>query len=175
MFRRPGPPPDLHVPTHREIADEWGGPIAVLASAPEEWFTLLGRMSSDGYLCHLDVNYHLDREFVAVVQTSRPVPEHHRVKSLTSPETQLHTYLANSDRLDREAVRAGSRTLDCTTTRGAVRLDGTPVPVEVHRAHGCSSALLPEIPDHQGYVIVTAPDELWEIAIDLILRPPTSF
>ncbi|WP_031078466.1 hypothetical protein [Streptomyces sp. NRRL WC-3742] len=175
MFRRPGPPPH-RVPTHRESADEWGERIAVLSSTPTGWFPLLGRMSNDDYLCHLDVNYHLEREFVAIVQTSRPVPEHHRVKSFTSPQSQLLTYLANSDRVSHSAIRDGfGAPLDTTTTRGVVRLDGTDIPVEVHHSHGASSALVPEIPGQHGCLIVTAADEHWAVATDLILRPPTAF
>lgn len=174
MFRRPGPPP-RHLPTHRETADEWDGRIAVLSSTPAGWSTLLGRMSSDGYLCHLDVNYHREREFVVIVQTSRPVPGHHRAGSLTTPQSQLHTYLANSDRLDGLAPRTGAGALNTTTTRGVVHLDGAAVPVEVHHAHGASSALVPELPGRHGYVIVTAADEHWAVATDLTLRPPTAF
>ncbi|MGA5822429.1 hypothetical protein ACPC54_31755 [Kitasatospora sp. NPDC094028] len=172
MFRSTSRPRDFHVPTHRETADEWGGRIAVPRAVPPDWFLLLGRMSSDGYLCHLDLNYHLDREFTAIVQTSRPVPEHFRVKSHTTPRTQLATYLTNSDRLP---YRAAIAPLATTTSRGEVHLDGTPVPVEIHHAHDCRSAAIPHVPGQPGYLIVTAPDEHWTAVTDLVLQTPDAF
>ncbi|MBD0670119.1 hypothetical protein [Streptomyces sp. CBMA156] len=171
MFRDTRPR-SIHIPTHRETADEWGEQIAALRAAPPGWFFLLGRLSSDGYLCHLDLNYHLDGELVAVVQTSRPVPPGHRVGSLTTPQSQLSTFLANSSRLD---PRTQLAPLDGPPTPGEVLLHGVPVPVEVHRSHGCLSATVPRLPSQQGYVIVTATAAHWATATDLALRSPTAF
>ncbi|MDH6709415.1 hypothetical protein P3T27_006161 [Kitasatospora sp. MAA19] len=171
MFRS-NRPRTFHLPTPRETAEEWSERIAVLRDAPPGWFVLLGRMASDGYLCHLDLNYHLDREFVAIVQTSRPVPDSHRVKSVTTPESQLANFLANSDRID---PRAPWTPLDSGPTTGELRLNGERVPVEVLHSHGCRSALVPQLPGQDGYVIVTAPDEHWDTVLDLVLQPPTAF
>ncbi|MFE4356286.1 hypothetical protein ACFU7Z_12725 [Kitasatospora sp. NPDC057518] len=165
-------PHGIRIPTHRETAEEWGEQIAVLRDAPRGWRFLLGRLSSDGYLCHLDLNYHLDGELVAVVQTSRPVPSGHRVGSLTTPQSQLSTFLANSDRLDPRIHLAPP---DGPPTPGEVRLHGVPVPVEVHRSHGCRSALISRLPSQPGYAIVTAATEHWDTATDLALRPPAAF
>ncbi|MFE4518328.1 hypothetical protein ACFRMQ_29590 [Kitasatospora sp. NPDC056783] len=171
MFRDTRPR-GLRIPTHRETAEEWGEQIAALREAPRGWVFLLGRLASDGYLCHLDLNYHLDGELVAVVQTSRPVPAGHRVGSLTTPQSQLSTFLANSDRLD---LRTEIAPLDGPPTPGQVLLHGVPVPVEVHRSHGCRSAVIPRLPSQPGYVIVTAAAEHWATATDLALRPPAAF
>ncbi|MGW3232396.1 hypothetical protein [Kitasatospora sp. NPDC001095] len=171
MFRDTRPR-GIRIPTHRETAEAWGEQVAALRGAPPGWSFLLGRLSSDGYLCHLDLNYHLDGELVAVVQTSRPVPVGHRVGSLTTPQSQLSTFLANSDRLD---PRTHLAPLDGPPTPGEILLHGVPVPVEVHHSHGCRSALLPRLPSQQGYVIVTATTEHWAAATDLALRPPAAF
>ncbi|MFF0415173.1 hypothetical protein ACFYUY_32630 [Kitasatospora sp. NPDC004745] len=173
MFRsdRPHDRHDRHVPADRQTAEEWGGRIAVLRDPPPGWFALLGRQSSDGHLCHLDLNYHLGRELVAIVQTSRPVPEHHRVKSSTTPESQLSNFLGNSDRLD---PSVGPAPIDAPPTPGLVRLDGEAVPVEVQHSLGCLSALVPRLPGQQGYVIVTAPAEHWAAVTDLVLRRPAA-
>ncbi|WP_316527208.1 hypothetical protein [Kitasatospora brasiliensis] len=171
MFRDTRPR-DIHIPTHRETAEQWGEQIAALRESPRGWLFLMGRLASDGYLCHLDLNYHLDGELVAVVQTSRPVPTGHRVGSLTTPQSQLSTFLAHSDRLDPHTRLAP---LDGPPTPGRVLLHGVPVPVEVHHSHGCRSALIPLPPSRSGYVIVTASAEHWATATDLALRPPSAF
>ncbi|MEV7930112.1 MULTISPECIES: hypothetical protein [unclassified Kitasatospora] len=172
MFRS-SEPRKFHIPTDRETAEEWGGRIAVLRDAPPEWFVLLGRMGSDGYLCHVDLNYHLKRELIAIVQTSRPVPDGFRVKSLTTPGSQLFNFLGNSGRID---PRHHLGPLDPESiSAGEIRLDGEPVPVEIHHSHGCRSALIPRLPGQEGYVIVTAPDEHWTSVLDLLLQPPSAF
>ncbi|MFF9642534.1 hypothetical protein [Kitasatospora aureofaciens] len=50
-----------------------------------------------------------------------------------------------------------------------------PVAVETHHSTGGRSALIPELPGRQGYVIVTAPDEHWDAVTDPVLRLPTDF
>ncbi|MFJ2780147.1 MULTISPECIES: hypothetical protein [unclassified Kitasatospora] len=169
MFRSTGPR-DFRIPSSREVAEDFGEPIAVLRQPPGEWFTLLGRQNSNGFLCHLDVNYHVNKDLVAIVQTSRPVPESHRVKSLTTPETQLQVFLANSDRLGPGPYRG--RVITPDSRRTEVRLDGVAVAVDAYSAEGCTSARLPH---GAGYLIVTAPDEHWALASDLALRPPAAF
>ncbi|MFG3229224.1 hypothetical protein ACGF07_31180 [Kitasatospora sp. NPDC048194] len=170
MIHSPGPPPS-HVPTDRQTAAEWTGRIAVLRATPPGWFFLLGRQSTDDHLCRLDLDYHLGRDFVAIVQTSRPVPDHFRVTSDTTPQSQLTNYLANSGRIDHRAMLAPLAT---TTSRGAIRVDGTAVPVEIHHSHGCRSAAVHRLPDQPGHLVVTAPDERWAAVTDLALRPPAA-
>ncbi|GHF41370.1 hypothetical protein GCM10018790_18760 [Kitasatospora xanthocidica] len=165
-------PRELRIPTDRETAEEWGERIAVLRDAPPGWFVLLGRQSTNDYLCHLDLDYHLGREFIAIVQTSRPLPPVHRIGSVTTPESQLGNFLANSGRIDPRTMLGP---LDTVTSTGELRLDGTPTPVEIHHSHGCRSALLPRLPSQQGYVIVTAPDEHWPAVTDLALASPSAF
>ncbi|MER7843635.1 hypothetical protein ABTZ03_06760 [Kitasatospora sp. NPDC096077] len=173
MFRSDRPR-HFHRPTPRETAEEWGGRIAAVRDAPSDWFFLVGRQSTNDYLCHLDLNYHLGREFIAIVQTSRPLPAVHRISSTTTPESQLDNFLINSDRFDFDPRNGRLPVVDGTST-GELRLDGTPVPVEIQHGSGCRSALIPELPGQSGYVIVTAPDEHWEALSDLVLRAPTTF
>lgn len=173
MFRSDRPR-QFHLPTPRETAEEWGGRIAAVRDAPPDWFFLVGRQSTDHYLCHININYHQDREFLASVQTSRPLPPEHRIRSFTTPESELANFLANSDRFDFDP-RTGRRPAVERTSAGELRLDGTPVPAEIHHSLGCRSALVPELPGQPGYLIVTAPDEHWEAVTDLVLRPPTTF
>nr|BFD93659.1 hypothetical protein KitaXyl93_50190 [Kitasatospora sp. Xyl93] len=165
-------PRGIRIPSHRETAEEWGEQVAALRAAPPGWSFLLGRLSSDGFLCHLDLNYHLDGEPVAVVQTSRPVPAGHWVGSLTTPQSQLATFLATSGRLDPRTHLAPP---DGPPTPGEVLLHGVPVPVEVHHSQGCRSALIPLPPSQRGYAIVTAGAAHWATATDLALRPPAAF
>lgn len=173
MFRSERPH-DAHRPTPRETAEEWGGRIAAVRDAPPDWFLLVGRQSTDHHLCHLDLDYHLGREFTAVVQTSRPLPPGHRIDSRTTPESQLANFLANSGRSTFDPRTEPFPAFEGSGT-GLLRLDGAPVRVEVHHGHGCRSALIPELPGQAGYVIVTAFDEYWDAASDLVLRPPTTF
>ncbi|MEU4119663.1 hypothetical protein AB0F71_34845 [Kitasatospora sp. NPDC028055] len=163
-----------HRPTPRGTAEEWGGRIATVRETPPAWFFLVGRQSTNGYLCHIDLNYHRGREFLAIVQTSRPLPPEHRIGSVTTPQSQLANFLANSDRFDYDP-RTGQLPAVERTSTDVLRLDGTPVPVEIHHGLGCRSALIPALPDQSGYVIVTAPDEHWEAVTELVLRPPTTF
>ncbi|MER7753139.1 hypothetical protein [Kitasatospora sp. NPDC097643] len=172
MFRSSSPR-DFHIPTDRETAEEFGRAIAAARNTPPDWFFLLGRQGTDGFLSHLDVRYHQGREFVACVQTSRPLPESFRVRSCTTPESELLNFLGNSDRIDLSSFVF----TDLATTRISrdIRLNGLRIPVTVHHAHGCGSALLPQLPGQDGQVIVTAPDEHWGAVADLVLRPPAAF
>ncbi|MGW2252980.1 hypothetical protein ACWCXH_22665 [Kitasatospora sp. NPDC001660] len=155
----------------REIAEEWGGPIAVVRNAPPEWRVTLGSGSSDGFLCHLDVNYHQDRELVAIVQSSRLVPASHRVRPVSTPESQLWTFLADSGRIEPTSADFGMPTAYIGRD---IHFNGLRFPVHVHQAHGCSSTLIPQLPDRERYIIVTAPDEHWATVTDLVLCPPES-
>lgn len=155
----------------REIADEWDAPVAVLKSPPATWTPLTGRQSSDGFLCRVDVHYHHGRDLVATVQTARPLPAHHRVRSDTTPKSELWVFLANSGRIEPEPpdfdITGGYTSRD-------IEFDGVTFPVHVHQAHGCSSARIPLLRLDGGHVIVTAVDEHWATATDLVLRHPTS-
>ncbi|MGV9269821.1 hypothetical protein ACWDRR_34805 [Kitasatospora sp. NPDC003701] len=161
-------PPEPRSPD-REAVEEFGEPVAVLRDAPPGWFTLLGQQRSDRFLHCLDVNYHGGTELVAIVQTSRPLPEGHRVKPLSTPASELWVFLANAERIPR-----GIFPEDLAPVRRdvVVRVDGVAVRVDGHGSHGCTSAALPR---GTGQVVVTAPDAHWAVAADLVLRRSAGF
>ncbi|MEU1504281.1 hypothetical protein [Kitasatospora sp. NPDC005748] len=161
-------PPGIRTPD-RETAEEFGEPVAVLRDAPAGWLTLLGRQSSDGFLHCLDVGYHRGTDLMATVQTSRPLPESHRVRPFSTPESELWVFLANSGRISH-----GTFPEDLGPVRHEVvlRLDGLATRVAGYRSHGCTSASLP---CGAGHLVVTAPDAHWEAVADLVLRRAGDF
>ncbi|MFJ9950494.1 hypothetical protein [Kitasatospora sp. NPDC091207] len=163
MFRSDQQPPGSRSPD-RETVEEFGKPVAVLRDAPPGWFALLGQQRSDGFLHCLDVAYHRGTDQVAAVQTSRPVPESHRVRPVTTPLSELWVFLANTDRIPHRTFPA-----DLAPVRRSVvvHLDGAATRVDGHGSHGCTSASLPS---GDGHLVVTAPDAHWAVAADLALR-----
>ncbi|MFE2411072.1 hypothetical protein ACFXDE_22270 [Kitasatospora sp. NPDC059408] len=154
----------------RNVVAEWDAPIADLRDRPPGWIPIYSGQESDGCLWCIDVNYHRHGHgLAATVQTARPLSEHHRMHPNTTPETELWTFLANSGRI--EPVPPD---FDITTgyTSRDIEFEGLTFPVHVHRAHGCSSARFPLALLDGGYVIVTAVDEHWATATDLVLRHP---
>ncbi|MFF9645363.1 hypothetical protein [Kitasatospora aureofaciens] len=57
---------------------------------------LVGRQSTDGVLCHLDLQYYEDRTNLVQVTTHRPLPDHIRVRSAFDLESLLDVFLANA-------------------------------------------------------------------------------
>ncbi len=157
---RDSTPGDLTIPSPDEIAAEFEQPIAVVRGLPQGWWVMFGQQRSDDFLCHVDVGYRLGRQLVAVVQTSRPVPDSFRVRSESTLSGQLNTFLANSGRPDRVATTGNVPGPD----RTAVTLNGRTTATESLSFAGCTSA---RIAVGAISVIVTAPDELWQTASDL--------
>lgn len=162
---RDSTPRGMKIPTPDELAAEFEQPIAVVQEVPAGWRCSFGQQRLDGFLCHVDANYWLDRQLVAVIQSSRPVPDSFRVKSEATLGGQLNTFLANSGRS--EQVTAPSSTSEPEWI--AVSLDGDARDAERLSFGECTSA---RITTDTTSIIVTAPDEVWQTASDLAYFRP---
>ncbi|MFG3053672.1 hypothetical protein ACGFZP_22350 [Kitasatospora sp. NPDC048239] len=168
MFRSNGPS-GFRIPTPRELAEEYGEPVAEVRDTPAHWLTLFGQQRSDGFLRCLDLNYHADRELVAVVQTSRSGPESHHVRGSSTAEGELRVFLSNSGRRDpdpfRDAFTPGHRRVD-------ICVAGAVTTVEALTSDGCVGA---QIPCGSGFLTIATTDALWPVVADLVLRQPTDY
>ncbi|MEV7022887.1 hypothetical protein [Kitasatospora sp. NPDC093558] len=149
----------------RFLADEWDVPFATLRNRPTEWIPVHTSQEFDGFLWCLDLNYYNSGRTVTI-QTARPLPGHERVGPGSTPESELWKFIADSHR-----IGPVPPDFDVTTgyTGQDIEFEGVSFPVHVHQAHGCSSTRIPLLVDG-GSVIVTAADEHWATATDLVLN-----
>lgn len=165
---RDSAPRDMKIPTPDELATEFEQPIAVIQEVPAGWRCVFGQQRLDGFLDHVDANYRLDRRLVAVIQSSRPVPDSFRVKSEATLRGQLGNFLANSGRSDQARLLGGAADPKWIT----VRLNGAATAAECLSFAGCTSA---KVVADTTSVIMTATDEHWHAASQLTyFRPEES-
>ncbi|MEV6978134.1 hypothetical protein [Kitasatospora sp. NPDC093806] len=167
MFRS-DPPPGFRIPTDRETALAFGEEVAVLRDAPADWGVTMGRQSSNGFVCQIDVDYHLsDGESVATVSTYRPPPGPVRPQLLDA-EQELWNFLANSGRSTEPF--AGTPYLS-----RELRLGSLDLPVHVHEREDCFSAWLPRLPHETGCIVLAGVSAYWPMLAALVLRAPADF
>ncbi|MGW2874183.1 hypothetical protein [Kitasatospora sp. NPDC001225] len=178
MFRIPpgADQPRPAVPTHDETSREFGRPIAALAHPEPGWTILLGREGIDGYLTDVDLDYAHQRSYRVRVRTTRPAPEHFRVKPRTRLEDVLNNTISNfkdEGELDpRASAEALLNPAPATPGQALLRLDGQEYTARTATCGGFFAALV-EIGDQT--VVVAAPEELRSVALDLTwIRPGQS-
>ncbi|MFI9162832.1 hypothetical protein [Kitasatospora aureofaciens] len=174
MFRIPpgADQPRRAVPTHDETLREFGRPIAALARPEPGWKILLGREGIDGYLTDVDLDYARQRSYRVRVRTTRPAPEHFRVKPRTRLEDVLNNTISNFGEGELDP-RASAETLlnpaPATTGEAVLRLDGQEHTVRTAIRGGFFAAML-ELGDQT--IAVAAPESLRDVALDLTWIQP---
>ncbi|MFF2080566.1 hypothetical protein ACFVXG_38110 [Kitasatospora sp. NPDC058162] len=175
MFRIPpgADQPRRAIPTHEETQREFARPVAALASPESGWTVLLGREGIDGYLTDIDLDYAHQRTYRVRVRTTRPAPEHFRVKPRTRLEDVLNNTISNF-RIENESgplasAAARLNPAPATTGEAVLRLDGQEHGVRTATRDGFWAAVL-EIGDQT--IVVAAPEDLKAIALDLTWIQP---
>ncbi|MEU6972936.1 hypothetical protein AB0A71_35525 [Kitasatospora aureofaciens] len=175
MFRIPpgADQPRRAVPTHDETLREFGRPIAVLARPEPEWTILLGREGIDDYLTDVDVQYAHQRSYRVRVRTTKPAPEHFRVKPHTRLEGVLNNTISNFTDADEPDPRASAEArlnpAPAATGEALLRLDGQEHIVRTASRGGFFAAML-ELGDQT--IAVAAPETLRDVAFDLTWIQP---
>ncbi|GAA2135597.1 hypothetical protein GCM10009760_14320 [Kitasatospora kazusensis] len=125
MFRSPPGSPAPRIPAPQELLSGFGRRFAMVAAPAPDWRLLVGTCAQDDFVTELDVTYVLGGRSVAMVSTSRPVPEHFRVRSETTLWGTLASFVANAGA--RDGSRGSELFRELETTSTPLLVDGSEV------------------------------------------------